>query len=122
MTAVATLTFHKGDTEEITGTVTDVSGNPQIIQGENLVFSLKKYLQDSTDVVTKDSVNPAQIVILDDGTVPTRGQYKITLVPADLRNLAPGFYVYSIRLTYTSGKSKTVVEGTALVVEDVADG
>lgn len=102
-----------GDLETFDGTVVDAAGAPVDIQSARIEFGVKKLGQDSAFVIFRTSDPGDGITILDDGTSPNRGKYRVSMLPSQTQ-VEPGYYVYAVRVIYGPNDEHTVVRGTAL--------
>lgn len=102
------ITLTRGDTETLTVTVTDASGQPyELGEGEYIELVAKAKPTDAEPLIRK---------VTTDGT--------ITFDRADTWDLSTGKYAYNIRVEAGTSSYHTIIEGKLIitaVVDDAAD-
>lgn len=114
MSSFISVDMDSGDLESFVGTVTDDVGTPIDIQGADMEFGCKKYVDDVDYVFLKTTAD-GSVTILDDGTDANRGTYQVLVAPADLTGHKSGFYHYSLRISFGSSDTHTLVRGSLLL-------
>jgi len=85
------------------------------VAGATGVFSIKVTKDSSSPVIKKSTANPSEGAI---GS-PDAGELFFYIVPSDTVNLDIRQYVFDVRVTLSSGKTYTVVEGVINLQQSV---
>lgn len=92
------LSMVRGDTESITVTIRDTSGEiTPLVSGDTIYFTLKKNAKNELKLIQK--------VI----TTFIDGSASIVISHDDTRNLLFGDYMYDVQVTYENGTVKTIL-------------
>ena len=99
------ISMHRGDDAEFDIIVTDNTGCGEytLQDGDSLKFSMKKSIDDSELVLTKN-LNKSKLII----------------AHSDTANLDFGTYDYDIKLTFANGKVQTIIVGKFELEKEVA--
>lgn len=100
------MTVIRDNTEVITFSVRDLQS---AITG--VYFTVKKSVEQDTATFQKS---------LSDGVTTTGDTYIVTIAPTDTVNLAPGSYVYDLKIVCGSYK-KTLMKGTFEILRGVTE-
>lgn len=98
------ISMHRGDDAEFDIIVTDNTGCGEytLQDGDSLKFSMKKSIDDSELVLTKN-LNKSKLII----------------AHSDTASLDFGSYVYDIQLTFADGKIQTIIVGKLELEKEV---
>lgn len=120
MSSAVNITVDLGDQEILEGTALDASGDPVPLDGVvgvELAVTVRKAVSDTLPALLEmnSTDDPTQVVILDTGSAPTIGTYRIIFLPADLLTLGSGYFTYSVTADFGSNNVQTLVVGTLTV-------
>ncbi|MFA5238295.1 MAG: hypothetical protein WC476_01130 [Phycisphaerae bacterium] len=107
------LEIYQNDSEIYTGTVTS-DGEPVLLSGASITFSVKENIDSSGYLIQKKSDDISEIDIF----APSSGNFYIYLNPEDTE-LEPGFYPYDIEIILASGFKKTIEMDFLEIKKDV---
>lgn len=82
-----TISLKRGTTLPLKAQRKDASGQPILVEPEEIYFIVKKKWTDKTALITKDK---------DDMTFDEEGYYHFTITPEDTENLDYGQYVWDL--------------------------
>jgi hypothetical protein len=105
--------FYSGDTEEITITVTDGSGDPVNCTGATIVYGLDTEEFGGTPLVSKTTTNGDFSIGGDDNNEVT-----FTLEPSDTEGL-DGTYYHEAEMVDTSSDVATLMTGKVVIKGDM---
>lgn len=114
--------IHQGEARQPTVTVFKPDGNIQNLSGAIVEYQVKPNVGDPDTELLIGKVSPIGITILDQ-TVggDTEGQLKITLDPADTRNIAPGVYYYDVVVILPGFDRSYIVNPSPFIVLSVVN-
>jgi hypothetical protein len=104
---ISDFTMVAGDTKTLVVTVKDASGNTVNISGASITWKASRSLRKAS--VLSKSVNSG--ITITDGP---RGQFSVSLLPADTDDLR-GSYYHEAQVTASDGTISTVLRGSMKV-------
>lgn len=113
MTISINLTIIRGDTTNITLTLTDQDGDPIDLTGATVFFTAKPDFDN--DVTDADAVITKEV---SSHTDPTNGITVIPLTASDT-DITPGIYHYDVQVKDTGGSIFSLPARQLKVIEDV---
>ena len=98
------ISMHRGDDAEFNVVVTDNTGCGEytLQDGDSLKFSMKKNMEDSGFVLTKNL-----------------NAEKLFIAHNDTAGLDFGTYVYDIQITFANGRQQTIIVGNLELEKEV---
>lgn len=99
--------IYKGESKTFLLSVLDGNNNPVDLAGSEIYFTLRPKLCDDKVVLTKSSLDSAQIEIK---SPATDGEAYVHFVPSDTEDLDHGDYVYDVWVKLTNGKQIVIIE------------
>lgn len=96
--------------------LTNPDGTPfMIVDGQKVVFAIKKYPKDKDRLIVKTTVNQVE-----------PGTYYLELIPEDTLGLEPGMYYYDVSIQWGASGFFNVIEASEFLlkpnISELGDG
>lgn len=101
------IDIYKGEHKTFLLTVLDADRNPVDLAGSEITFTLRPEICDDKIILTKSSLSPAQIEILEPSS---NGQAYVHFVPSDTSDLKHGIYAFDVWIKLITNKQMVVIE------------
>lgn len=105
--------MYAGESKVITVTVKDAAGALVDIGGASIEWIAKRSEDDAVGLITKTTAAGGGITILDQTT--HKGEFTITLVPADTQSLGGASYYHEAEVTDIATDVSTVMRGIVTI-------